>query len=761
MSLRPRIYVVFILCLWLLTPVQGADAQQGILAPPDPAQADHTQESTPGQAHAGASTSASDEEGLIRLDVTVHDENGDPVSGLTPTDFTLLENNKPDKILSFRAFDAASQTTEPPVELILFLDTVSLSESQASVMRRETAKFLRQNGGHLSQPVSIFWLAASGLWIPPQAQPSFDGNGLAEALEYGSELQSIWSARNAQRAGTPDPSFLNFLPLRTFGWIASAERQTFGRKILVWIGPSSTMGTGAGQNLFDTIVWFSTLLREARISLYSLSVASSPRPRYQPSTRPPELPNQFSQAPEIYESRVQGVSDARYATLIDLDRRVLALQSGGRVMNPSIDLAQQINSCVADAAAWYVLRFDPQPPDHLDARPHDRPDEYHELKVVIGKAGLTASTNTGFYDQPYYEDRPPVASKGVSVDQLAQLLATAHGSSDAEMARQLSDMELTERLSRAKLATLEAGLRGNKARQALLALADASAFLDPPAAEIPAEAPPDAATQREIQAKTVAYLTKTIPKLPNLFATRSTIFYAETAAEYKKAGEPGIGYRPLHVNEVSKDRVLLRDGKAVAESEPTKRKKTAPSDNNLTTYGTFGPILSAVIIDVAAGNGLSWSHWEQSAVGPLAVFRFKVQPEKSHYTVKSCCLPDGDGTIPFQQFVGYHGEITIDPATGTIFRLALEADLKTAVPLARSDLMVEYGPVKIGSNTYFCPERSVSIMRGRTTRLMQLWDESFTTFGPFVTKLNDATFGEYHRFGAESRMLPGYTPAPD
>ena len=258
MSLRPRIYVVFILCLWLLTPVQGADAQQGILAPPDPAQADHTQESTPGQAHAGASTSASDEEGLIRLDVTVHDENGDPVSGLTPTDFTLLENNKPDKILSFRAFDAASQTTEPPVELILFLDTVSLSESQASVMRRETAKFLRQNGGHLSQPVSIFWLAASGLWIPPQAQPSFDGNGLAEALEYGSELQSIWSARNAQRAGTPDPSFLNFLPLRTFGWIASAERQTFGRKILVWIGPSSTMGTGAGQNLFDTIVWFST-----------------------------------------------------------------------------------------------------------------------------------------------------------------------------------------------------------------------------------------------------------------------------------------------------------------------------------------------------------------------------------------------------------------------------------------------------------------------------------------------------------------------
>ena len=137
-----------------------------------------------------------------------------------------------------------------------------------------------------------------------------------------------------------------------------------------------------------------------------------------------------------------------------------------------------------------------------------------------------------------------------------------------------------------------------------------------------------------------------------------------------------------------------------------------------------------MILDAADGSGLTWSHWEQGADGRRAVFHFTVPQEKSHYTVTTCCLPDGDGTIPFHKLVGYHGEITIDPATGTIFRLALEADLKKVVPLARSDVMVEYEPVQIGRNMYICPVRSVSIIRGRTTRLTQAWMKASEPSGP-------------------------------
>jgi VWFA-related protein len=745
MSLRPRICIALGLSLWLFVQVQWADALQGVSALPDPTSASHPQQSAQAPALAGAWASASDAVGLIRLDLTVHDEKGNPVSGLAATDFTLLENEKLNKILSFRAFDRVSKTSDAAVELILFLDTINLSNAQISVEEREVAKFLRQNGGHLAQPVSLFWLAPSGLWVTPQAQPSVDGNGLAAGLEHSGKLRPVWSTKSAEspeNAGASIQFSLNFLSLRAFGLIAAEERQKPGRKLLVWIGPDLTMGTGTTKNLFGAVVWFSTLLREARISLYSLSVGQTE-----------QRPVQYLQPPPSYEAYVRGVKEARQAMLIHLDRKVLALESGGRVMDPSLDLASQIKSCVADVGSWYVLTFDPEPAD--------RPDEYHNLRVQVGKPGLTASTNTGFYDQPYYEDRPTIASKRVSVDQLTALLATTHGSSDKEMARQLSDMELTERLRSAKLISLEAELQGNKARQALVALADASAFLDPPVSEIAAEDPPDAAEQREMQSKVVAYLTKTIPKLPNFFATRTTMFYAETAANYEQAGEPGVGYQPLHMTEISKATLLVRDGKEVADSGSTKSRKPKPSDNNLTTYGTFGPILGTVILDAADGSGLTWSRWEQGADGRRATFSFTVPSEKSHYTVSTCCLPDGDGTVDFHKLVGYHGDITIDPETGTIFRLAVEADLKQIVPLIRSDVMVEYGPVRIGQKLYICPVRSVSIMRGRTIRLTRLWDAGYRTFAPFVTHLNDATFGEYHAFGAESRMLPGFSLDPE
>ncbi len=81
---------------------------------------------------------------------------------------------------------------------------------------------------------------------------------------------------------------------------------------------------------------------------------------------------------------------------MNLYRKVLAVQSGGRVLDRGYDLADQIESCVREAGPFYTLSFDPSHADH--------PDEYHEVKVQMGKPGLTARANTGYYDQPYYSD---------------------------------------------------------------------------------------------------------------------------------------------------------------------------------------------------------------------------------------------------------------------------------------------------------------------------------------------------------------------
>jgi hypothetical protein len=87
--------------------------------------------------------------------------------------------------------------------------------------------------------------------------------------------------------------------------------------------------------------------------------------------------------------------------------------------------------------------------------------------------------------------------------------------------------------------------------------------------------------------------------------------------------------------------------------------------------------------------------------------------------------------------------------------LEAKADLTGFVPLARSDITVEYGPVEIGGKTYLCPVKSISLMRSKAVVLLKQWDEGFRTYGPYATTMNDISFDNYHVFRAESRVLTG------
>ena len=70
--------------------------------------------------------------------------------------------------------------------------------------------------------------------------------------------------------------------------------------------------------------------------------------------------------------------------------------------------------------------------------------------------------------------------------------------------------------------------------------------------------------------------------------------------------------------------------------------------------------------------------------------------------------------------------------------------------------MVEYGPVDLGGTTHACPQRSVTISRGRSERELHEWGMAFSLYSYFETLINDVTFGGYHKFGSEARILPGF-----
>ena len=359
------------------------------------------------------------------------------------------------------------------------------------------------------------------------------------------------------------------------------------------------------------------------------------------------------------------------------------------------------------------------------------------------------------------------AAKRVTVDQLEQILTDSRYKPDAEVARHLSDLELTERLNSTRLAHWKATLPGNQAQAELMILADASEFLDPPAAENPATAPPDLAAQRKMLALTVNYVGKTIPQLPNFFATRVTNSFEDSPLKqnFDRTDTP---YLPLHSVGNSSVTVSYRHGHEAVDTGAVKYKKP----RGLTTWGIFGPILGTVLED-AARSKLAWSHWEQGSSGPLAVFSYSVPKEKSHYTVDYCCVAVEAATSaanlePFNKIVAYHGEIAVDPASGAILRLMLEAEMKASDPVARAAIVVEYGPMAIGDKTYICPLKSFSSTMAQTLQFDSKYLYPMASrLQPLKTMLNEDAFEQYHLFRADARVVTGDeelasgTPAPD
>jgi VWFA-related protein len=629
------------------------------------------------------------EEGLIKLDVVVTDKSGNPTSGLSLKDFTARDNGQPVGILSFHAFDGDSARPHPPVQVILFIDTLNLPKDLVVQEKDEVEKFLRQNGGHLSQHVSIFGISEAGLWTVNR--PSGDGNLLAAEVANsrdqrvvhhsgGEGAVSLNRQLDSKRSVVDHPELA---ALEAVSQIATEERRKPGRKLLLWIGPGCCIGSGKypkeegkpSQNIFDMVYWFSTLLREAHIALYSFSVGEAD----------PFLSLR-------YKDYLEGVKSPRRVYWMNLYKKVLAVQSGGLVLPPSFEMVSQINSCILDANAFYMLAIDPSLAN--------QPDEYHDLKIEVSQPGLTARVRTGYYDQPYYVDQPNPALKRVTVEELEQILRADLGDHDAELARRLSHLELTERMSTAKPQSWTKIFRGKETRPVLVALADASASLDPPATEVFPGAVPNEREQQVMISLVSDYLKNTIPKLPNFYAARTTVRYEDTPRFYER--DIKVDFQSLHVTDSARATVLYRNGKEVVDSG-TKRKTPELEGRYLITRGTFGPLLDWVREAIALPNSLTWSRWEKGPGGLNAVFRWTVPDEHSPYQVGGCCLPDGDGTLAFEKTSGYIGEIAIDAESGSILRLALKSEGKSTTPTIRSDIMIEYGPVEIGGRRYICP----------------------------------------------------------
>jgi hypothetical protein len=378
------------------------------------------------------------------------------------------------------------------------------------------------------------------------------------------------------------------------------------------------------------------------------------------------------------------------------------------------------------------------------------------LAVAVGMTAAIAAALPAFGAEP------------VTVEELKAVLAAEQGRGDGALASKLAGLELTERLSSRELLRLRASLPGNKSREALIALVDASVFLDPPQAGILVKPTPDIEEQKQIMTRVVDSVAVASHKLPNFFATRTTAHFEDWPLGYQRKGMVAGRYIPPQLESTSQTIVTFRNGKEELCPAP-KQILSAPMEQGLYSWGLFGPILATVMVD-ASRSTLKWSRWEEGERGLLAVFRFEVPMENSKFELRFCCVsaPEFQGKLSFfSRISAYHGEIAVDPGEGTIVRLKLNTDLdkgslpalledaQAGSPITQADLFVEYAPVEIGGKLYTCPVRSVALSRAKAEIMVRDEAGKHEELGPVKTYINDVAFHDYHVFRSESRILTG------
>ncbi len=314
----------------------------------------------------------------ITLEVVASPRSGPPLSGLTQKDFTLLDNKKPMPVSSFKAVTGAPAGEAAPSVMIV-VDAVNANFSVVASARDQIEHFLKANDGRLAYPTSMAILTDSGLQIQPT--PSTDGNVLAANLAKADiGLRTI--RRSEGIYGADDRVQISLSNLRN---LAEYDLKRPGRKIILWVSPGWPLLSGPRIQLdgrqqeavFGQVVDLSALLRQARITLYSVD----------PLGAGEGVGRIF-----YYEEYLKSPTKPGQADLGDLALQVLSVQSGGRALASSNDVGDMLKTAFTDLSSFYELTFSPLPAEH--------PNEYHRLELQVDQPGLTLHTLQGYYAQP-------------------------------------------------------------------------------------------------------------------------------------------------------------------------------------------------------------------------------------------------------------------------------------------------------------------------------------------------------------------------
>jgi VWFA-related protein len=339
---------------------------------------------------------------LVVLDVVATDPAGKPVDGLSTKDFQVLEDGVPQRIRSVEppsahtlpsasvaagpsaVFDPAQPASfgQAPVD-ILVLDQINTHFADSSFARNSLREYLAAQPALLSTPTALLDVYDNHLKLLHAF--TRDRDALLHALAT-TPTEYAWKLETNGRADHGPLERLD-QSLRALEEIAQNYAQIPGHKNLIWIGggfPSLDPTTIDGddlQEVKDALQHVTGTLLDTRITVYAVDPASSA-----PGMTEITDASQMAFVQAAGES-VAGSADP-FNSSEDFDK--LGPMTGGRVIRGMNDIARQIASSVDRGSNFYTISYTPTSTSEAAAR-------YRKISVVCLRAGVTATTRSGYY----------------------------------------------------------------------------------------------------------------------------------------------------------------------------------------------------------------------------------------------------------------------------------------------------------------------------------------------------------------------------
>jgi VWFA-related protein len=385
---------VVVTVLFYLTSTAAAYAQSA--PPPPPAQANPN-------APALKVTSR-----VVQVNVIVQNKNGQPVTGLTKSDFTILDNGQPQTLASFseqtnkvtstvtsvaatpKTFSNRSEERfgAPPTVSVILIDSLNMlnnagkvSRSNMSMARAQVVKFLEK-----VQPqdrVALYFLSnkiyilhdftddtaallramdiISHLQLDqPNATPAMD---FAPIAPHSGMINPGWALEGIARGEEVDQTNRAHQSAAALEAIAKHLSGVPGRKNLIWV-------SGSFPFLIHTIVGivsFEPQISKAAQVLSDANVA-------------------------VYAIDARGLTVGQPDPQTVNTMTALADRTGGSVIRNTNDLSGAIRRAIDDSRVTYVLSYYPN---------HNKWDgQFREINVKVDRPGVDVRARRGYFATP-------------------------------------------------------------------------------------------------------------------------------------------------------------------------------------------------------------------------------------------------------------------------------------------------------------------------------------------------------------------------